>query len=196
MLAYANEAENEACLRSRLLLDSSTAAVCRIDIVSGTAVYDYDPRVIFILRARIAGDKWPLTKASRVLLDERQPAWEDETGDIKHLVMGMYSGRLMLYRKPVSSGVLNLTVIRYPLNPMANTSDSPEINAYHHPALVLWMKHRVYNNQDSELFDKNRADIHQAMFAQKFGARTTAPLDVLSEMQIYNDQFSAADGYF
>jgi hypothetical protein len=198
LLAYANEAEVEACIRARLLVDSISTDVCRITVEPGLAVYTYDPRILLILRGRMAGATRPLSKVSHTIMDERLPGWEDQSGEVLAFVTGMNTGRIMMYKKPAEAGTLNLTVVRRPLNDMAKAGDSPEINAVHHPSLILWMKHKVYNNQDSELFDKNRANVHLAMFEQKFGQRTAVPLDVFDAMQIPEftpDQY-ISDGYY
>ena len=202
MLAYANEAENEACIRARLLVDSSTTAICSIAVEAGTSVYAYDSRIIFILRARMAGSTYPLNKVSRTIIDDKRPGWEDETGEVECLVTGMNTGKLTLYRNPSTAGTLGLTVARRPLRPMTDNNDSPEINASLHPALIYWIKHKVFNNQDSELFDKNRADVHLAMFEQKFGQKTANPHDVFDAMELPryifrdNSSYHASDGYY
>lgn len=189
MLAYANEAQDEACLRSRLLIDSSTAAICNIAIEAGTAIYAYDPRIIFILRGQIIGANRPLSKVSRTIIDEHRPNWQNHEGEVECFVTGMNTGKVTFYRKPSTPATLNLTVVRRALQPMAKETDTPEINSLLHLDLILWIKHKVYNNQDSELFDKNRADVHLAAFEQKFGQRPPVIADVFDQMQIPDHLF-------
>jgi hypothetical protein len=184
MLAYANEAEAEACIRARLLVDSTTPEICSIPLVAGTAHYRHDPRVTLILRGKLAGAINPLGKVSHTIMDELYPGWEDQTGEVKAFVTGMDKGNIRLFRSPAVNSTLNLTVVRMPLSPMVGDGDSPEIPGYLHPSLVLWIKHKAYNNQDAELFDKNRADVHLALFEQKFGRRTDNPPDVFDSMQL------------
>lgn len=184
MLAYANEAEVEACIRARLLVDSTTNDICAVQIEQGTSVYSYDPRIALILRGKVTGSAAPLKRVSFTCLDESYPEWEEQTGEILAFVTGMDKGKIRLFRKPAAVSVLNLTVVRTPLSEMANDSDTPEISSRLHPALIYWIKHKIYNNQDSELFDKNRADVHLQMFEQKFGKRTAELNDVFDAMQI------------
>jgi hypothetical protein len=197
MLAYANEAETEACIRARLLVDSSSS-FCLIPVEIGTTTYTYDPRIFLILRGRLTGATKPLSKVSHTIMDERCPGWEDQSGKVETFVTGMDKGKLRLYRKPTATGVLNLTVARTPLQLMQKTGDSPEIPAHLHPALILWIKHKVYNMQHSELFDKNRSDVHLAAFEQKFGQRTANPFDVFDAMQIpeYFPEECGQEGYY
>ena len=184
MLAYANEAEAEACIRARLLIDSTTEEICRISLTAGKAVYDYDPRIILILRGKLTGATKPLGKISYTVIDEHWPEWDEQTGTVEAFVTGMDKGKLRLFKIPEAAGTLNLTAARTPLTQMADNTDTPEISPRLHSALVYWMKHKVYNNQDSELFDRNRADVHLAMFEQKFGQRAAEPPDVFDSMQI------------
>ncbi len=201
MMAYANEAEAEACIRARLLVDSTTDAVCAIQTVAGQTIYDYDPRILLITRGKITGAAKPLQRVSCTVLDERYPSWEDQSGKVEAFVTGMDKGKIRLFRAPIDTAPLNLTVVRLPLVQMANTSSVPEIHSSLHPSLVLWIKHKVYNNTDSELFDKNRADVHLQMFEQKFGKNTAGLHDVFDAMQIpqftpENSYSSDDDGYY
>ena len=193
MLAYANEAENEACIRARLLVDSSTNAVCALQVSAGQTVYNYDPRILQIIRGKMSGATKILKRVSCTVLDERYPGWEDQTGEIEAFVTGMDKGKIRLFRNPAVAAPLNLTVVRLPLSPMIDRSSIPEIAATFHAALIYWIKHKIYNNQDSELFDKNRADIHLQMFEQKFGQQTAQLHDVFDAMQI--PQYTPENSY-
>lgn len=182
MLSYANEAEYEACRRARLLVDSTTAAICQIATVAGTAVYPYDSRIIFIRRGIMTGATRPLVRHSHTMMDEQVIGWESLSGEVTAFVTGMHSRNLLLYKMPTASGTLNLTVIRGPLQQFT-AYGSPEIPERFHPALIHWMKHKAYNNQDSEMFDKNRADVHLATFEKYFGQRCMVD-DVFDEMPL------------
>jgi hypothetical protein len=182
MLAYANDAEDEACRRAKLLVDSTTAEVCNISLVSGTSVYALDPRIVFVKRAKVASRQVPLYKALYTDLDEREFGWEEKTGVVEAIVTGMETDKVRLYRIPSGADTLKMSVVRLPLNPMVNETSTPEINRRFHTMLVLWMKHRIFNNQDSELFDKNRADTHLALFEQVFGPQLPAGNEVFGEL--------------
>jgi hypothetical protein len=194
MLAYANEAELEACIRARLLRDSSTPAICQIAVSSGISVYDYDPRIILILRGRMTGAIEPFARVSHTMMDRRLPGWQERCGEPQAFVTGMDTGKIRFDRIPSAAGTLNLSVSRGPLTPMKATKDSPEIHSRLHPALIFWIKHKVYNNQDSELFDKNRSDIHLAAFEQKFGKSPTDPYDVFAAME-FTDYVPGSEFY-
>jgi len=182
MLDYANEAVNEACMRGRLLVDSDTTAICRIAVSEGKAVYAYDPRILSIRRISLASNGKALKKAVAWELDEKYPLWDAMTGPVDHIVTGMDREKIRLFKIPTEADTLKLTVVRLPLRELAKNEDVPEINARFHRSLILYMKHKAYNNQDSEAFDKNRADVHLQHFESEFGPKSAAISDVFAEM--------------
>jgi hypothetical protein len=183
ILSYLNDAEREACIRGRLLTDSTTADICRINLTAGVATYLFDPRILLVLRGKLAGALKPLSKISFTRMDELVDGWEDQAGEVVAFVTGMDKNVLRLFRVPTVSGVLNLTTVRLPLQDITKTS-SPEIAPYLHASLVPWIKYRIYSNQDSELVNKARANEMLAQFEAKFGKRPADQGDIFEAMQI------------
>ena len=68
----------------------------------------------------------------------------------------------------------NLSVVRLPLEDMANDTDEPEINKRYHLHLVDWMMYRAYSKQDSETVDMAKANKYLATFEAQFGRESTA----------------------
>jgi len=114
----ANEAQAEACRRSRLLLDETTAAVCQIPVVAGTAIYNVDPRVLFIRRAKLAAQEQPLAKIHPRDLDRHYPGWETNQATTPMTWAPVENHKLRLVDKPDADDTLNLIVVRLPLAPM------------------------------------------------------------------------------
>src|SRR5258708_26884321 len=86
LMEYLNDAENEACRRARLIIDSTNEDICQIAIVAATALYALDPRVIFIRRARMQSRSLPISRGSIRDLDEGAPGWESHTGQVVHFI--------------------------------------------------------------------------------------------------------------
>jgi hypothetical protein len=193
MLDYANEAVNEASRRAKLIVDSTTTAICRITVASGTAVYTLDPRIIAIRRVKLASNARVLGKSVYWELDEAYPRWDESTGTVDRIVTGMDTDKIRLFRIPTVADTLQLTVVRLPLLPLAKDGDTPEINARFHRSLVYYIKHKAYNNQDSEVFDPNKADVHLAFFEQEFGPKSAAINEVFEEM---NYGYQPGDGHY
>jgi hypothetical protein len=167
---FANRAQTEACRRSRLLVDSSTDATCKVTLVANTAVYALHKSVLFVRRATIDGQSRPLVRIHHRDLDMSGTEWMSETGDIDGWVIGLDTGKLRLYRQPTAAGVARLTVVRLPLAAMAAlNTDEPEIDERYHIALVDWMVHEFYSTNDSELKDETKAAAALAEFEREFG---------------------------
>lgn len=183
ILSYLNDAEREACIRGRLLTDSTTNEICAVTLSAGVSTYAHDPRILSVLRGKLTGASKPLSRISFTRLDELVDGWEDLQGEPVAFVTGMDKGLLRLFKNPIAAGTLNLTVIRLPLADVT-TRTSPEIHPYLHVALIPWIKYRIYGNTDSELFNGNRSAEMLARFEAKFGKRPADQADIFEAMQI------------
>lgn len=180
-IRYANDAQREACRRARLIVDSTTTAICRIAMVAATASYALDSRVLFIKRAKLSGRSLPLSRASHKDLDRSVPGWEDATGEPQAYVPDMNENEFRPYPTPTTAATVSLTVIRLPLADMAlavvsptTAAVGPEIKACYHESLVFWMLYRAYSKQDTETLDKKKAADNLALFEAEFGKKSTA----------------------
>lgn len=171
---FLNEAQREACRRGRLLVDSTTTAICQINLVANQSVYPLDKRVLFVRRATIDGQSRPLVRVHHRDLDPRGTEWMTETGDIDAWVVGLDTNALRLYRMPTATGVLRLTVQRLPLVDITASGDEPEIPQRQHEKLIDWMEYRFYSTKDSELRDDSLAAAALANFEREFGPSITA----------------------
>lgn len=52
--------------------------------------------------------------------------------------------------------------------------NSPEIHANHHRLLVEWVLFHAYSKRDEDIYDPNKASLHEARFAAAFGVRPDA----------------------
>jgi hypothetical protein len=174
---YANDAENEACIRANLILDKSTA-LTSVSVISGVATYTISELILVVKRAKLLSGTEPLVKTSRRVLDATYPGWESETGVVRSWFPDE-SNKIVLYKSPVATGTLNLMVSRLPLSPMLladKMADTPEIDVQYHEGLLDWMLHRAYSKQDSETLDKGKAKEHLARFEKRFGERPSASI--------------------
>lgn len=173
LIAFAVEAEEEACRRAGLLRDS-TSKLCSLTVSSGDPIVEIDARIIDVMRARLASDPLAMPVLTLDDADELAPNWESETGKPRAAIVGYQSNALRLYPIPTANDTLRLTVTRLPMNPMEQDSDEPEIKASYHRALVQWMLYRAYSIQNSELLDPKKADKCLAAFESEFGKRQSA----------------------
>lgn len=173
-LEFANDAENEACRRARLLTDASTSAICTASITIGAESVALDPLVIFVRRAKLDLQTQPLPNVDSRDLDLNVPNWETQTGRPKAWVRNWETGKLRLWPIPSAVDTLRLRVVRLPLVPMAADGDAPEINARYHRSLVFWMLYRAFSKKDTQTQDDRKAAEYLALFEQEFGQKSSA----------------------
>lgn len=181
----ANEAEVEACRRARLIKDSTTDEVSLLTLDANTTLYEVDPRVIFIRRAKLNSRTRPLQMTRTRDLDRDTPGWEANIGYLSHWVPDYDSAGLRFYRNvdpantlidPATgvSDFVRLTVVRQPLEEMAGPDDTPEILPRYHVKLTHWMLYRMFSKQDAEIYDADIAAKHLASFEAEFGPPSSA----------------------
>src|SRR5574340_1804381 len=171
---FAVEAEDEACRRSHLLRDSTTGAVCTVNVLAGDPVITLHASIIDVLRVKMASETVPLQLIPQDEMDRVNVGWDSMTGKPRAVIVGRDTGKLRLWPSPTENETLNLTVSRLPVAEMNDTEDTPEIPRAYHRALVQWMLYRVYSLRDGELFDPNKAGIALANFEREFGKRQSA----------------------
>lgn len=187
-IEYANDAQNEACRRARLIVDSTTAAVCSITLVNGTPTYALHDSIIFIRRARLlqVSDSVALNvlrRAHSADLDRTVgPQWQEEDGQPRAYVPDLDGHVLRPYPTPdANTWKVALTVVRTALIPSTNETypmedgdDTPEIRARWHLGLVNWMTYRAYSKHDSQTYNPKAAAAALADFEAEFGKKSSA----------------------
>ncbi len=166
----ANQAEQEACRRAGLLIESAHA-MCNVSVSAGDPLVQIDSKIIDIKKARMSlGSE----KLDPVTVSELPMNWESDTGTPSYYVTDYQSGAIRLYPSPIVDDDLLLTATRLPLRDMEDGEDKPEIRAEYHYALVQWMLHRAYAKQDVDIFDPNKSSRALAEFEREFGRKASA----------------------
>ena len=185
IIAWLNEAEEEACRRAFLIVDSTSTA-SQLDIAAGDVGSDLDPLVIFVRRATLQSTHRPLIPAVVRSMDEELPGWENAQASVPtRFIPDWQTGYLRLYPPSRSADTIKLTVVRLPVRPMVEEDDEPEIRRQFHAYLLDWAKHRAYNIPDSDFFDAKKSDYHLSVFTQKFG-ETSAISEAWAMEQYYD----------
>lgn len=161
--AYLNEAEEESCIRARLIEE-----VVDVAFAAGDDTIPVPERAFSIQSAAIAGSALNLYTL-RDLNDILPDGWDDDEGEV--VACARYGNLLRLYRTPVASGTVRLTAFCTPETPMADGSDAPTIPSRYHIKLVDWALRCAYSKQDNDLYDKDLADKHEGRFERTFGPR-------------------------
>ncbi|MEQ6437212.1 DUF6682 family protein [Comamonas sp. w2-DMI] len=177
---WLNEAQEEAAVRGRLLLDDSTPAVTTIAVQAGKASYALHPKVYEIAHLRWQPSAAPhrarpVVLVTREWMDRKHPGWRHRLdGDAMYAIQTERDLRLVPV--PREDGVLVLEAYRLPLKPMGCDGDKPEIHAASHAYLVYWALYRAFSQPDADGFDPQRAAMAEAAFTKYFGARPDSDL--------------------
>lgn len=171
VIDWFNDAQAQACMRGRLLLEAANPAICVIDIEAGRHTYPLHAKLYEIadIRFKAAGASRsePLKLRSSEWLDERYPDWRDVHRATAYAIQGETSIRLV--STPVKRGVLTMEGYRLPMRAMKAPIDKPEIHEGSHEQLVHWALHKAFSVPDSDGIDLQRAAIAEDAFTAYFG---------------------------
>lgn len=169
---FLNEAENQACIRGRMIHAADDAEVCDLAVSADRALYEFHPSLIEIdnccFRENGAARRGPpIEFHSQEWLDDCVQDWRDKSGAPRYAILNDTSIRLV--PRPAVGGLLIFEGYRAPKRPMSKTTDSPEIARHHHEHLVQWALFRAFSIPDSEFIDPTRAAVAESAFAAYFG---------------------------
>jgi hypothetical protein len=168
ILEYARDAENEACERQDLIVDSiSSLTNITVDTSSGT--FALSGTITNVRSAKLTLGTEPLMRTSRHVLDHSFSNWPANTSTPRSFFTSG-TNKITLYPKPIVGDTLNMTVARFPNIPMT-VGGSPEVGARYHPGLLEWILHRAYMKNDSETLNVGKAKDHKKKFEEFFGPK-------------------------
>lgn len=87
-----------------------------------------------------------------------------EQGPICGVVQGLTKGFVRTYPIPNETVVVQMSVFRLPLVDVTESTPALEIDAQHHMPLLFWVKHKAYDKQDAETFNRRKSDEFEARF--------------------------------
>lgn len=177
LYATLRAAEDEACIRGRLIHDSDTDEVCRVTIQDGVNRYALHPAIYELTYTAIEylGSRYPISLVSTEWLDANVSDWRTKTGRPEYAIQS--HGHLRLVPAPDAAGEVMLEGYRLPLSYAADGEDeSPEFPAVHHRKLVEWLLHMAYSIPDTERLDPGKSQRAYNEFQLYFGPRPDADL--------------------
>lgn len=169
LVAYINDTINELCEKARILVDSSTEAICKLTLAAGTAKYPLDSRVVEVLRGRLVTGDRKVTRSTRSFMDAHSSGWDSataSTGTPKNFLGDLDTGFITLTPTPDAVDTMWLTVVRFPLVQMSIASPDavPEIHFKYHFELLDGICGRAYLKQDPETYDPKKAERHLGLW--------------------------------
>jgi hypothetical protein len=178
---YLNEAVTEACLRSRLLMESQYDPMCRLEYEAGDRLVKLHPKTLIVRTAKIDGQNSTLERIATKRLLRIRESWDVDTntGTPKYLVMDYQDGNVAFSPLPDEDGTLVIAAWRAPLDNELLRESNPDgepviVDNGGHRHLVDWAEHLAYNVKDAETHDPARAAVADAKFTAYFGERPSA----------------------
>lgn len=193
------EAEDEAAIRGRLILETENEDVCRIPIVAATASYALHIALFeLVYVAFVDGDgkrtKLYLTSTEALDTDQRElqsflclfnpyseyasytsllEDWRDKTDTPRAAIQT--DRHLRLVPTPDVSGTLHIEGYR---TPIGSIGSNPEIATAHHRHLIQWVIYRVFGISDYAglQIDPERSTAALSEFENYFGRRPDSGL--------------------
>jgi hypothetical protein len=128
---YAGPALEQMFLTCRSLLTDSTTAtdaemlpLCRLPLRAGEARYVISPKILRVVRLKLASQQQPLRMVSAADLDELCPGWDNEpAGTPWGYCLDLDTDCVTFIPAPASDDSARLTVYRFPLAPISLDSD-------------------------------------------------------------------------
>lgn len=179
VIAWFNDAQEEAVIRGRLLHESEMKSVCEVSAKKGRATYPLSPLAYEITYAAwhpdSSTDSNELYSTSVEALTRQNRLWRNEREGKPHsFVQGDKSVRLV--PPPAVNGTMIIECYRLPKEPLEGLDDEPEIHTTHHRHLVNWVLHKAFSIPDAEVFDARRAELAEHRFTEYFGLRPDSDL--------------------
>ena len=158
---YIDDAQKMFC---RLTEGIEDARSYTLAITPGTTWYTLDPVVLKVRDVSRADTGHEIPILSMEAARAQGVNFDLASGPIQLLVSGFEKDVLRAWPVPNETVSAALSVFRLPLDPITGPNQDLEIDDQHHEHLLLWMKHRAYDKQDAETFNKSKS----AEFEQRF----------------------------
>lgn len=155
-----DDAQKQFCRFTRGIEDARSF---RLTVTINKEWYPIDERILHI-RSAISARGIPVPMVPLERMGEQGLRFDGSTGPVKALIPGLEKRTLRAVPVPSVAEVLSLQTYRLPETIPADGQADFEIDEHHHQHLQLWMKHRAYGVQDSEVYDKRKEAEFEARF--------------------------------
>lgn len=172
-----NDAQRQAAIRKRLVLDRNTAECCSYAVAVGQQEVELHKRVLAIRSARYTDVSRPLHLTTLKVMDKDYPNWSNDINGVpQKIIVDAQTGSILVWPKPETAGTLALCVWRAPLESedMEDGEDEPIIDEVFHVDLIDWAEHLAYLTKDGEGGDLQRSGAAAERFTAKFGRMPSA----------------------
>lgn len=156
---YQNDAQKMFARDTGGIPDGTTAAVTRIEVTPAAEWYALHPSILRIRTASRSDTGRPVEVLNFEDMPERRWYFDGTLGVLRAMVIGIERHKVRMWPYPNETVSVDMTVFRLPLVEITDIGDQEfEIDAEHHRHLLHWMRHLGYLKQDTETFNKSKAE--------------------------------------
>ncbi len=165
VFSYIDDAQKWFCRRTYGIADARTTEVVKLNIVPDTEWYSLHKSILYIRKATRDDTGAPVNLRTPEQADSAGIRFTSDKGVLRALVLGLDASAARTVPIPSETVTVSLVVFRLPLVKISDLGDQElEVDEQHHNSLLLWMKHRAYDKQDAETFDKRKSEDYRTKF--------------------------------
>lgn len=157
--AYIDEAQKMFCRFTEGIEDGRSFTIA---VKPGAIWYPLDPRILKVRKLTDTVSGREIEIVSMENAEQRGIRMDSRAGPLMAMISGIEKGNLRAWPVPNAAGTLSMSTFRLPTT--VATGDEFEIDEQHHPALLMWVKHKAYGIHDTEIYDKGRSDDYELRF--------------------------------
>ncbi|MEO2054680.1 MAG: hypothetical protein ABGX83_05215 [Nitrospira sp.] len=148
------------------------SSIGKMWVVPGVLYYDLDPRVIYIKRAKMSLETWPMIKRTEDWMDAYRPHWDDivtpaTPGVPRVIVTGGSTDQIAIWPLILTADAMNVTVNRTTLTPLTykDMNATVELRESYIRLLLPGILSKAYMKQHfGNAVDKRKAQENKAEF--------------------------------
>jgi hypothetical protein len=134
----------------------------KLSILPDVEWYDLDKSILKLRKATNTLDGTTVDVVNIEKSADQGIRFDNKKGPIKALVAGIERQALRAWPMPNQAATVQLDTFRLPHT--VSNGDEFEIDEQHQRHLLMWVKYLTYNIEDSELFNKRKADEYEGSF--------------------------------
>lgn len=157
--AYVDDAQKMFCRLTEGIEDGRSFT---LDISSGEEWYDLDKSILKLRKATNTATGRAVALVNQEKADAFDIRFDGRVGPVRALVLGIEKNAARAWPMPNATATVALEVFRLPRT--IEAGDELEVDEQHHQSLLMWAKHRVYDIQDSDLYDVKKSALYEQRF--------------------------------
>jgi hypothetical protein len=154
---YIDDAQKQFCRDTNGIADSRSF---KLKIVANTEWYKFSADILKLRDAINQATGLPMPIVAVEKMAEESMKFDGTVGTPRALISGLEENTLRVWPVPDAPMTVELRTFRLPAT--VEAGDDLEIPEQHQRNLLHWVKHRAYDIQDTETYDKNASEKFRA----------------------------------